>query len=109
MANRQLTVVISEELVSTRPDVLLSDCLRVECTSRINITTGVATRVNLTIHNTSQTGRMAQLNAQFDNRIVNVHIPNSLVFVGPESKTVVYAIIYTLVQSGNSLVTFDAA
>lgn len=109
MANKQLSVIISDDLVSTRPDVISSDCLRVECSGRINIVAGVSTRVNLTVHNTSQVGRMAQLHAQFDNRLVNVHIPNSLVFIGPESKTVVYAVIHTLIQSGNTIVTFDAA
>jgi len=109
MGNKQLNVVISSDLVSTRSDVLTSDCLRVECTSRVNIVAGIPTRVNLTIHNTSQVGRMAQLHAQFDNRIVNVHIPNPLVYVGPESKTVIFAIIHTLVDAGNSLITFDAA
>jgi hypothetical protein len=109
MANKQLSVIISNDLVTTRPDVLSSDCLRVECTNRVNVVAGVATRVNLAVHNTSQVGRMAQLNAQFDSRTVNVHIPNSLVYVGPEAKTVVYAIIHSLVPSGSSLVTFDAA
>jgi hypothetical protein len=109
MGNKQLNVIISNELVSTRPDVLTSDCLRVECASKVNITAGIATRVNLTIHNTSQVGRMAQLHAQFDNRLVNVHIPNPLVYVGPESKTAIFAIIHTLVDAGSSLITFDAA
>lgn len=108
--SKQLNLVISNDLVATRPDVLTSDCLRVECSSKVIVTPGVATRVNLTVHNTSPTnGRMAQLNAQFDNRLVSVHIPNSLVYIGPESKTVVYAIIHTLASSGSSVITFDAA
>lgn len=109
MGNKQLNITISSDLVATRPDTLSSDCLRVECTNRVIVTSGVATRVNLTIHNTSQVGRMAQLHAQFDNRLVNVHIPNPLVYVGPESKTVIYAIIHTVVEAGSSLITFDAA
>lgn len=109
MGNKQLSIIISNELVSTRPDILTSDCLRVECAGKLNIVAGVPTRINLTVHNTSQIGRMAQLHVQFDNRLVNVHIPNSLVYVGPESKTVIYAIIHTMVEAGSSLVTFDVA
>ena len=107
MASKQLTMVISDDLISTRPDVLTTDCLRVECPGRMNVKTGVATRVNLTVHNTSPVGRMGHINAQFDNRVVNVVIPNSLVYVGPESKTVVYAIIYAQVPAGSSVITFD--
>jgi len=109
MTNKRVDLIISNDLHSSRPDVLTTDCLRIECGSRVVIAPAVATRINLTVHNTSQVGRMAQIHSQFDNRILNIHIPNSLVYVGPESKTVVYAMIYTQATSGSTVVTFDVA
>lgn len=109
MPSKQLTMVVSGDLISTRPDILSADCLRVECTSRVNASPGVATRVNLTVHNTAPHGRMGHINVQFDNRVVSVVVPNSLVYVGPESKTVVYAIVQPLVESGSCVITFDVS
>ena len=106
MASKQLSAVISKE--QTQSDVLSSDCIRVECSNRVNIPPEGSTRINLVVYNTSTNGRMVQLSAQFDTKMINVHIPNSLIYVGPESKTVVFAIIHTLVQAGNCGITFDA-
>lgn len=107
MASKQMTIVVSADQESTRPDVLSTDCLRVECSPRINVGPGVTSRINLTLHNTSPIGRMGHVSAKYNNKVIEVLIPNSLAYIGPDSKTVIYAIITPLVASGSSTVVFD--
>jgi len=109
MSNRQLNIAVSNSLLPTKSDVLTSDCLRIECSSQVKVEPKSTVRVNLTVHNSSQVGRMAQIHAQFDSRLVSVYIPNSSLYVGADSKTVVYAIINPLIESGNAVITFDVA
>lgn len=107
MAGRNLTVVINPEQETSRSDILSSDCLRVECTGKVIIGRDASININLTVHNTSSVGRMGFLLASFDAKIVSVTIPNPAIYVGPDSKTVVGAVIKSLVPGGSCPITFN--
>lgn len=107
MTGRTIQCTISSDLVATRPDALLSDCLRIETTSKIILHPGGEARVNLSVHNSSSEGRMGQVIANYDPRQVSVKIPTSGVYVAPGGKTAIYAIIIPVTPAGQAAVTFD--
>jgi len=107
MPDRTLKIIISPDLVPTTADMLFSDCLRIETVSKVTLAPQKETRINLTVHNSSPNGRMAQIIANFDSRKIAVKVPNSTVYIAPEGKTVVYCIIIPLDKDGYSTVTFD--
>lgn len=107
MSGKTVQFVISDALVATKPDMLFSDCLRVETSNKIVLEPGKPNRINLTIHNTSLLGRIAHISATFDSRLLSVHLPDSTFYVGPEGKTVVYAVVTPLAPSGTSSVSFS--
>ena len=109
MPTKTLTATISKELVPTKPDLLSSDCLRVETVARLILIPDEQSRVNLIIHNSSSLGRIAHLKASFDSNQVNVAISDPQVYVGPAGKTAVYAVITPLTASGNALIAFDVS
>lgn len=108
MAHKTLNVLVSKDLVPTAPDLLQSDCLVVECTGKIVTPDGQPTRVNVTVRNTSMVGRMARVQATYDSRMFSVIIPTPDIYVGPDSRTMIYAII-TPLQLGQATITFDVA
>lgn len=107
MAGRTLQCTVSSELVASKADVLLSDCLRIETTNKIILHPGAETKVNLSVHNTSSEGRMARVMANHDPRCVSVKIPTSEVYIAPGGKTSIYAIISPIVKNGQTTVSFD--
>lgn len=107
MGQRILEVAVSPELAPTTADSLKTDCLRIETVKKIQLSPNTETKVNLTVHNTSTVGRMGQIIANFDAREVSVKVPNSQVYVAPEGKTVVYAIVSPLIKHGQSRIIFD--
>jgi len=107
MAHKPLHVVVSKDMIATVSDVLSSDCLQVECTNKIVTPPGTPTRVNIAIKNTSTVGRMARLQASYDSRMFTVIIPTQDVYIGPEGKTLIYAVV-TPLQAGQSSIGFDA-
>ena len=50
---------------------------------------------------------MGNIIANFDARELTVKIPNNQVYVAPEGKTMVYAIINALIKNGRTKVSFD--
>jgi len=107
MTTRKIDCVISQELVPTRPDALHSDCLRIEATNKVVLHPGVQTRINLTVHNSSLDGRMAQVVANYDARQCTVTIPTSAIYVHGSGRTVIYAVVTPLVTAGHVSLTFD--
>lgn len=108
MANKTVKCIISKDLVPTSPDMLTSDCLRVETPNKVILKPGELTRVNLTVYNSSSNGRIAHINASYDSRVVNVHIPDPSFYVAPEGQTVTYALIMPQSPTGDAVITFDA-
>ncbi len=109
MASKTVKIIVSNDLVATKPDILFSDCLRVETANKVTLQPNQQTRVNLTVHNTSSLGRMAHLSSNFDSNLLSVRIPDSCVYIAPSGKTVTYAIITALVPAGMGSVSFDVA
>ncbi len=107
MGQRIIEVAVSPDLSPTTSDILKTDCLRIETSKRIQLSPNSETRINLAVHNTSVVGRMGQIIANFDAREVTVKIPNSHVYVAPDSQTHVYAIISPLIKHGQTKITFD--
>lgn len=107
MGQRIVEIAVSPDLATTTADVLKTDCLRIEATKRVQLAPNKETRINLAVHNTSPVGRMGQIIANFDAREVTVKIPNSHVYIAPEGKTVVYAIIGPMIKNGQTRITFD--
>ena len=107
MGQRIVEVAVSPDLSPTASDILKTDCLRIETTKRVQIGPNSESRINLAVHNTSSVGRMGQIIANYDMREVVVKIPNSNVYVAPNSQTVVYAIITPLIKHGQTKLTFD--
>ena len=109
MAHRNINVLISKDLVPTASDLLSSDTLVIECNPKLVVVPGQQTRINLTIRNTAMVGRMARVQANYDSRHFSVLIPNQEIYVGPDGKTMIYAIITPLISSGQNTITFDVA
>lgn len=107
MGQRIVEVAVSPDLSPTVADSLKTDCLRIEVTKKVHLSPHSETRINLAVHNTSTVGRMGQIIANFDARDLSVKIPNSQVYVAPEGKTVVYAIVNSIIKHGNTKITFD--
>ncbi len=107
MKQRMIEVVVSPDLSPTSADLLGSDCLRIETVSRIQLSSHKDTRINLMVHNSSLIGRMGQVIANYDAREVIVKIPTANLYVAPEGKTVVYAIITPLIIKGKTKIIFD--
>ncbi len=107
MKQRMVEVVVSPDLNPTSSDLLGSDCLRIETISRIQLAPHKDTRINMMVHNTSPVGRMGQIIANYDAREVVVKIPTSNIYIAPEGKTVVYAIITPLIKIGKTKIIFD--
>lgn len=107
MTQRAIDVAVSNDLTPTNADLLGSDCLRIETTSRIQLAPHKETRINLMVHNTSHVGRMGQIIANYDAREIVVKIPTSSIYVSPEGKTAVYAIISPLMKHGQTKIIFD--
>lgn len=108
MANKSVKCIISRDLVPTKPDLLTSDCLRVETPTKIVLKPGELTKINLTVYNSSTNGRIAHIKASYDSRVVNVHIPDPAFYVEPGGKTTTYALIMPQADTGNAVITFDA-
>lgn len=110
MPSKMVTATISKDLVSTKPDLLPSDCLRVEAIGRVILEPNEQTRINLIVHNSSTVGRIAHLKASFDSNVVNVAISDPQVYVGPGGgKTATYAVITPLTPNGNAHISFDVS
>lgn len=107
MAGKTINCTISPDLVPTRPDTLLSDCLRIECPGKVVLHPGTQSRVNLSVHNTASDGRMGQVIANFDPRQVTVTVPTAGVYVAPGGKTTVFAIVTAVAATGQASITFD--
>jgi len=107
MTDRHLQVIINSDLVPSKEDMLHTDCLRIETISKLNLIPGKEIRINLSVHNSSNVGRMANITTNFDARNIKVNIPNSNIYVGPEGKTIVYAIVTPLASEGYSNIFFD--
>ena len=107
MAQRMVDVAVNPDLSPTNADVLTTDCLRIETTSRIQLAPHSETRINLSVHNSSTVGRMGTIIANYDAREVIVKIPQSNIYVSPEGKTVVYAIVTPLIKQGQAKIVFD--
>tara|TARA_B100000614_G_C14396723_1_gene432017 strand:- start:242 stop:571 length:330 start_codon:yes stop_codon:yes gene_type:complete len=107
MNQRIIDVTISPDLNPTTSDILRTDCLRIETSKKVYMEPNGETRVNLTVHNTTSVGRMGNIIANFDARELTVKIPNNQVYVAPEGKTMVYAIINALIKNGRTKVSFD--
>jgi hypothetical protein len=107
MTQRIVDVTVSADLSPTSSDNLPSGCLRVEATQKIQLAPNQDIKINLTIHNSSAVGRMGKLNATYDAREMLVRIPTTDVYVAPEGKTAIYAIISPLIQSGKTKIAFD--
>jgi len=107
MKQRMVEVVVSPDLSPTSSDLLGSDCLRIEAVSRIQLAPHKDTKINMMVHNTSLVGRMGQIIANYDAREIVVKIPTSNIYVAPEGKTVVYAIISPLIKNGKTKIIFD--
>jgi hypothetical protein len=107
MNERIIDVTVSPDLNPTVADTLRTDCLRIETAKKIYMAPNDETRVNLTVHNTSSVGRMGNIIANYDARELQVKIPNNQVYIAPEGKTMVYAIINCLIKNGRSKVSFD--
>jgi hypothetical protein len=107
MGQKSIEVAVSPELAPTTGDALRTDCLRIETSKRVQLAPDTEIRINLAVHNTSPVGRMGQIIANFDAREVSVKIPNSQVYVAPDGKTVVYAIVSPMIKHGQTRITFD--
>jgi hypothetical protein len=107
MTQRMIDVAVSPDLSPTTADLLGSDCMRIETSSRIQLAPHTETRINLMVHNSSPVGRMGQIIANYDSREVVVKIPTSNIYVAPEGKTIVYAIISPLLNHGQTKIIFD--
>ena len=107
MGQRIVEIAVSPDLAPTTGDALKTDCLRIEATKRVQLAPNTEIRINLAVHNTSPVGRMGQIIANFDAREVSVKIPNSHVYVAPDGKTAVYAIISPMMKHGQTKITFD--
>lgn len=107
MASKTVNCIVSAELVATRPDALLSDCLRIEALNKVVMHPGNQTKINLAVHNSSTDGRMAQVIANYDPRLFMVTVPTSGVYVAGGGKTVIYAMITPLTSAGHAPITFD--
>ena len=107
MAGKTTSCTISSDLLPTRPDTLLTDCLRIECPAKAVLHPGTQTRINLSIHNSSNDGRMGQVIANFDPRQVAVTIPTSGIYIAPGGKTTIFAIVTAVTSTGQASVTFD--
>jgi hypothetical protein len=105
--SRSITVIVSNDLVPNKPDLLLSDCLRIEMPDKVVLKPGVASQVNLMVHNTSNVGRQANLSANFDTRLVSVYIPDQKIYIGPNGKTATFAVITPRVPSGTAPIQFS--
>jgi len=108
MANKTVKCIISKDLVPSQPDLLTSECLRVETPDKIVLTPGSMTKINLTVYNSSTNGRIAHIKASYDSRVVNVHIPDPSFYVSPDGQTTTYALIMPQSPSGDAVITFDA-
>lgn len=109
MSSREVRLIVSKDLIPTKSDLLLSDCLQISCPSTVNLAYGKPTQVNLTISNGSSSGRMASLQANFNPREVTVSLPHTMVYVGPGCKTTVCALITCIINNGFSGVTFNVS
>jgi len=107
MAQRMVNIIVSSDLSPTKPDFLSSDCLRIEATPKLQLAPHQDTKINLMIHNTSLVGRMGKVVANYDPREVKVKIPTSEVYVAPEGRTIVHAIIIPLIKDSQTKVVFD--
>lgn len=107
MSVKSVQVIVSKDLVPTLPDALPSDCLRIEASGKIVLAPNTQSKINLAVHNTSSTGRIAHIKANYDSTFVRVHLPDPHFYVAPEGKTVTYALVTPIVLGGQSLVTFD--
>lgn len=103
-----VNVIASEALHPTPSEKLATNVLRVECAKRIITGPGEATHLNICVHNNSSAGRMARIVASFKQTEVTVVIPNPLVYVAPNGKTIVQAIIRPLTAEGQTNVQFNA-
>ena len=54
MTQRMIDVAVSPDLSPTTADLLGSDCLRIETSSRIQLAPQKETRINLMVHNSSR-------------------------------------------------------
>jgi len=109
MGQKTINVITSPELQAAPSEILKTDVLRIEAGTRVVTPPGSSHRINLTICNTSSVGRMATITASFDSNQISVHIPIPQIYVAPEGKTVVSAIVQMLVQSGQTNVLFSVA
>lgn len=107
MAHRNVSVSINRDIVPTKPDCLMTDCLRIEAVAKVMISPTEPGRINLAIHNSSSDGRIAHLKASYDPKLVKVTIADPQVYVAPGGKTITYAIISSNNISCNTLVSFE--
>jgi len=108
MAHKNVNFIISADLMPSKPDLLLSDCLRVEVAPKVVLSPGKPTTINLTIHNTSSVGRIAHLRANFDSSL-RVTLADSEIYVAPGGATVTFAVVTPHVTEGRATVSFDAS
>jgi len=109
MGQKTINVITSPELQANPSEILKTDVLRIEAGSRVVTPPGSQHRINLTVYNSSSVGRIATISASFDSSRISVHIPIPQLYVAPEGKTVVTAVIQMLVQSGQTNVVFSVA
>jgi len=107
MTQRIIDVTVSNDLSPTSSDKLPTGCLRVEATSKVQLASQQDIKINLMIHNSSPVGRMGVVSVNYDAREVIVRIPTANVYVAPEGKTAIYAIISPLIMSGRTKIAFD--
>ncbi len=107
MGQKTVNIITSPELQASPSEVLKTDVLRVEAGTRVVVPANTTHKINLTVFNTSSTGRMASIVATFDASKVSVHIPIALIYVAPEGKTVVCAVVQMLVSSGHTNIQFS--
>jgi hypothetical protein len=104
---KTVNVITSAGLHATPSEILPSNVLRVECAKRIITGPAQATRLNICVHNNSSAGRMASLVATYDQTVMNVILGTPQVYVAPNGKTVVQAIIQPLVAEGSANIQFS--
>lgn len=111
MAVKNLGLAISDDRIPIKGDVLASDCLSIECMDKIVLAPNTKTQLNISVRNTSNVGRMANLYALYDHSIgIRVQFGETKVYVAPDGKTTTFVLIETLMNSrGNCNITIGVS
>lgn len=109
---KTVNVNINKNINPTPPDSLSNENISIECNDKIDIRPGGQTQLNLIITNRSSVGRMVHLCPQYDrSRGIIVQIPEPDVYVGPEGRTITYALMEITLNAypGPCHITFQAS